>query len=656
MTKALSLALFYLFLCLNLYSQKDYEGLNKSFLEANTDSTKFNTFQDLFMFAVVRDIDLAEPLLARGDSLCSKIQLEHCNAFILLYNGYYYRKSGDYDDAIDFFNLAYSAFEELGRERQMGVCLFNLGVVTSFKGDYEGAVEKYLEAQEIYNKVGNINGLINVNNSLGIIYKNIDEYEKSKNHYLLAVEKAQETDNKAMLAMINNNIANLFYKQIDYPDSVIFYAEKALEAEIELDRNSGIASAHNLISAAYLDKNDYENAIEQGVKALEFSRKSKVPRFIAIHEISLADVYVKDKQFAKAKKYYESGLALADSIKLIDYQIHGHKNYSDLLAEMGLYKNALETRKEYEKYKDTVDIQESKSKIAELEKKYETAIKDKTLKDQELEINKKTYQRNLLFGGFGLSLLLGGSIIWGLHSRNNRNKKITLQKVKLKEEQINNLEKEKKLLSMSSLLEGQESERIRIAKDLHDGLGGLLTSVKAHFGKIQSEIKKVENLNIYNVANEMITKAHDEVRRISHNLMPSDLRVGGLPVAVRKIAKELESGTDLEVVYEIVGLEGIRLEESKEIAIYRILQELVNNSVKYAKASKIFIQLSKFENEVQLVVEDDGIGFNYPAALEASGLGLKSISSRVDQLNGLMDVATSDGSGSSFTINIPLSI
>ena len=208
---------------------------------------------------------------------------------------------------------------------------------------------------------------------------------------------------------------------------------------------------------------------------------------------------------------------------------------------------------------------------------------------------------------------------------------------------------------MSSLLEGQENERIRIAKDLHDGLGGLLTTVKAHFGKIQSEIEKVENIDIYNTANLMIDKAHDEVRRISHGLMPADLRAGGLPVAVRQLVHELKTVHEMATDFELVGFNGSRLDEKVELASYRIIQELINNLLKYAEAEKVFIQLSKFENEIQIIVEDDGVGFDYEAELKSGkGMGLKSIMSRVTQLNGEMDAVTGKSKGTSVTVNIPL--
>ncbi|NNF33601.1 MAG: histidine kinase, partial [Saprospiraceae bacterium] len=132
-----------------------------------------------------------------------------------------------------------------------------------------------------------------------------------------------------------------------------------------------------------------------------------------------------------------------------------------------------------------------------------------------------------------------------------------------------------------------------------------------------------------------------------------DLRAGGLPMAVSKLVSEL-SAHDVKIDFETLGFNGSRLDEKIELFSYRIVQELLNNAVKHAQASSIMVQISKFETEVNLVVEDNGQGFNYHEVTIRDGLGLKSIQSRVEQLNGTIDFDTSPGKGTSVSINIPL--
>jgi len=202
---------------------------------------------------------------------------------------------------------------------------------------------------------------------------------------------------------------------------------------------------------------------------------------------------------------------------------------------------------------------------------------------------------------------------------------------------------------MNAMIEGQEAERSRIAKDLHDGLGGLLSTVKAHFSNIQSEIQKIEKINVYNRAHEMMDEACDEVRRISHNLIPGALRLEGLGEAVRHLGEETSDAHPFNVDVEIIGFES-RMEESKEVFVYRIIQEALNNIIKHADAKKVLIQLSETDTEYHFIIEDDGKGFD-PLQIQ-SGLGLKSIQSRVDFLNGNLDIDTKEGVGTTITWHI----
>ncbi len=650
------LILFFItLLSIATYAQDKGLELEQAFYTATSDSLKMQAFERLFYHYVVRDYDKTKEILPVMDSLCQEMNNDMCFGSLLLFQGLYHRMTASFDSSLYYLKLANDVFGSIGNSGKQAICLFNTGVVSTYKGNYEAAVLNYLEAKEMYSQAGNNNGIVNVANSLGIVYKDLHEYSKAKKSYLDGLKLALDDNNENMEAMIYNNIANLYYAMETEPDSTIYYGQKALELETKLERNTGIASAHNLISVGYMDQGETEKSLYHGIEAVRYSELSDNHRFRAIHTIALADIYKKLNRPREAEKAYKKGLAIADSISLISHQVHGYREYAELLFDQGNYQAAYNNRIKYETFKDSIDVENSRSEIAELEKKYDIALKDKELKDKELQIANRTNQRNIFLSGFLLTFLVGGSLIWGIVSRLRRNKKIAFQEKNMQLQRIQSLEQEKKLLSMTSLLEGQESERIRIAKELHDGLGGLLTTVKAHFGKIQDALKKIEDLDIYKNASLMIDKAHDEVRRISHNLMPADLRVGGLELAIKQLVHEMKNIHEIKTELELVGMEGVRIDENTELLMYRIIQELLNNIVKYSEAENVLIQISKFEEEINLVVEDDGVGFNYQEALLKDGIGLKSIISRVEQAGGDLDVK-SDNDGTSVSINIPFAL
>lgn len=345
--------------------------------------------------------------------------------------------------------------------------------------------------------------------------------------------------------------------------------------------------------------------------------------------------YLKDNKSFEAFSLYEKGIifSMAERVK----------------HSQGLFREAYDFQSASNAAKDSLTKLNDQKLIFELEEKYESAIKDSEIANQKNQIDKRTNQRNLfLLTSFSL-LLIGGFFYY----RFKQKQKISAKDKLIHEQKIKQLEKEKKILSLAAMLEGQEAERVRIAKDLHDGLGGLLSTVKAHFGKIQKEIQKLESMQIYDKATGMIDEACDEVRRISHNLMPGVLRANGLEVAIDQIANELRSAYNLEVEFEYKG-DNERLPETTEIFIYRITQELCNNIVKHAQAKNVLMQMIKSESEIQILVEDDGKGFDVEKAKAKDGLGIKSLISRIDFLNGTYEIDARPGEGTSVSVNVPL--
>lgn len=289
----------------------------------------------------------------------------------------------------------------------------------------------------------------------------------------------------------------------------------------------------------------------------------------------------------------------------------------------------------------------SRARIDSLEIQFQTELKEKEILSQQLEINKRTSQRNTLVV-VGILLLLG---IMGLWQRLMTNKRLAKQNAIIKEQKILALQKENKIFAMDAMITGQEEERKRIAKDLHDGLGGILSTVKLSFEAIEKEIARLHAFSPFEKAITMLDDACDEVRRISHDMMPAALTVGGLPDAVEDLGESLRDVHGITADVQVIGLKE-RLDENKEIMIYRILQELVMNVIKHANASKMIIQLSSHDAHLVLVVEDNGVGFN--ADIKSDGLGLKSIGSRADYLNGIMKIDSVTGEGTTVSIEIPV--
>jgi signal transduction histidine kinase len=315
--------------------------------------------------------------------------------------------------------------------------------------------------------------------------------------------------------------------------------------------------------------------------------------------------------------------------------------------------SALEYYTNYHSARDSINSEKALANIRELEVKFNTKEKELALLQEQARTRQRTSQRNFVITGAAAVLwfsLFGILFFW---NRTRLQKKLAIQAESINHQKIQQLEQENKLLAMSSMIEGQEAERKRIAQDLHDGLGGLLSSVKAQLNLIQHHVAKLESGNLYQKANTLIDNASAELRRISHNMMPSSLSRLGLVAALEDLCASLRADHRLDVDLEIFGLNE-RLNETTEVMLYRIVQELCNNVVKHAQASSLLVQINKAQDEVFLIVEDNGVGMDPGVPEHANGIGMKSIESRVKFLNGTMDIGGGSSGGTCITVHFPV--
>jgi signal transduction histidine kinase len=264
-------------------------------------------------------------------------------------------------------------------------------------------------------------------------------------------------------------------------------------------------------------------------------------------------------------------------------------------------------------------------------------------------------QKILTFGlllGFLIVLFGTYLVIRNYQQRLNTNQIIAQQNEEINKQKINELENNLKIETMHSMIGGQEVERERIAKDLHDSLGGLLSTVKLHFDAVQTRDPKIGDLNEYQRANLLLDEACKEVRNISNNMQPGALLKLGIVPAINDLIIRAQGKSQPNIDFQHYGMDN-KLDNSLALNIFRIVQELMNNSLKHAQADEILVQLIQKDNEIILMVEDDGIGYDEPSVTK--GMGTENIASRVNFLKGDISIHSVKGTGTTTLINIPLS-
>jgi signal transduction histidine kinase len=288
---------------------------------------------------------------------------------------------------------------------------------------------------------------------------------------------------------------------------------------------------------------------------------------------------------------------------------------------------------------------------SELETKYETEKKEARIHQLLAleEIQALSNQRKKVF----IYILIGGfltlSVIILLLYRNYK------QKQTLQQQRISELETEKQLEATEAVLKGEEQERTRIAKDLHDGLGGMLSGIKYSFTTMKENlIMTPDNHQAFERSLDMLDSSIKEMRRVAHNMMPEALVRFGLDTALKDFCNDINQSGALKVNYQSFGMEGIVLEETTSITLYRIIQELLNNTMKHANARSAIVQLTLSNGQLSVTVEDDGKGFDTNILKVKKGIGWVNIQNRVEFLKGKLDITSKACEGTSVQIELNL--
>jgi signal transduction histidine kinase len=595
---------------------------------ANYDTAKMHTKEAIDLSLSVRD----KKRLAENNSLYGSI----------LY------KLLDGDSARYYYKLALKLYSEIQDSSGIAQSILRVGNIFYFKQQFDSATYYYVKYLEICDLIGDEKGTGKGWVNLGMVNYNAKNFKKAKGYLLKSLEINQRLNNLSLVALANNRLGFIAEDEGRLAEAENYY-NAALDLYEQLSHQSGITNALNSLGSFYYYSKKYDKALEYYNKAKDkYHELGLIDGFVAAYK-NIGKIYFDMQDFKTSKMIYDSCLNIALEYDLKDRIVEVYRNLIEYYEKTGNYKMAYQSSKTYYSYIDTIfDLNKQKA-IVELQLKYDQE-KNRTqilslrneglMKDVALE--KRTRQRNgYLFGGSAAIVLFIFSFSF-VQQRNRKNRIISDQK-------IIQLEEEKKLLAARSIVEGQEEERKRIAKELHDGLGVLLSSAKMHFSSLGVQNEKDQT--VVSTATKLLEQATTDVRRISHNMMPGLLTRFGLFEAVEDLLDQVDEMEGIHVDYQFQG-EEVRLVENTEIMLYRIIQEMINNTLKYAQAEHIKLEINLVDHALHIFYKDNGKGFNLDEKLRTKSLGLTSIQSRVKYLEGSLSINTAPGRGVEYSIDI----
>lgn len=621
-------------------SQERLARLHTSMDQARTDTARAHILSD-----AVWDIQVREPALA---------------------------------DSIARLGIFYA--ERSGDDRYIATAYSDAGVVKYRLGDFAACERDHLHALELRRKLNDEKGIGANLGNLGALYQKKGDLDKALQYQLECLRIQEKNNNQLNIALTYNNIAVIHSNQKNY-HKAIDYARKALAINYHLPNPHGLITNYNTLSGAYMGLRDYDSAriLLDSVVSLSGRIGDKFSRASALSNIG--SIYERTGDSARALTYFEQALALAIEVHNKAamgmysqnvgniYEVHGQYDKAEpylltayetaksldqkpvlYLACMSLYQvykhkgdmaKAAMYIEESIAVKDSVFNAESSRQIAEMQTKYDTEKKEQQLRIQQLELNR----RNIILVVLSIVFLLTAIIGWLSYNRYNMRQKALLQDEILRQQEIR----------ARAVLEAEEAERQRIGRDLHDGVGQLLSATKLNLSGLETSMPPgdLRGHDVLNSAMALLDESVREVRSISHSMMPNVLIKSGLVSAVRDFVNKMNT-PNLKIDLDTVGMNQ-RLDTTVEAVLYRVFQEIITNTIRHSGANHITIQLLRHEYELILMVEDNGNGFDVITVLnDESGIGIKNISSRVEYLHGTVNFDSAPGKGTTVTVEIPL--
>lgn len=405
---------------------------------------------------------------------------------------------------------------------------------------------------------------------------------------------------------------------------------------------------------SYLLK-QYDSSYAYYQQAYKYALISKHDMNVVAALYYLSSTSLKLRKPGLAKKYAEQNLELSEKINSKRSTVDALMNLSEYYHQAGNNSKAYDFLQKATALKDSVLSETNIKQANTLAAIYETGKKQKEilrLKDEK-EMQAVSIAKNSTLNKVFISTIIGLLIFVYLAYRTVKNEqKIAYQKQEIQKQKISELEKDRKLLTAEAMLKGQEEERSRIAKDLHDGLGGMLSGVKLSFNNMKENlVLSPENQNSFERSIAMLDNTITELRKVAHNLMPEVLVKFGLDEALKEFCCYIETSTGIDVIYQQLG-EDRKLSPQAEITVYRIVQELVNNALKHAGAKQIIVQFTRNHVKTGVTVEDDGKGFDVNDPALKKGAGLHNIMYRVNYFKGTVDINSQPGKGTSINIEL----
>ncbi|MCK5638614.1 MAG: sensor histidine kinase [Flavobacteriaceae bacterium] len=552
------------------------------------------------------------------------------------------------DSATFYFEKTKNFFKKSNNQKRIAEINISLGAVQLKQANYYKTIETLTNSAVFFEKNNDHFNAAKCYNNISSAFAELNNYPKAIEYSKKALLVFEDQNLTHYQLITLPNLAMQFFKNGDTL-TAISYNLKAEKLGLQNNNKYCLATIYNNLGSIYLDKNP-QRAKEYLLKTLKLKNEMNLITGIEITQGNLGYLHFKNKEFKKAIQYYDLVVQKVNGKQLI----FAYDMLKDCYKGLNSFDTALEYSEKSKILTDSILNSESQKQILEIQTKYETAKKEReieALKAKNIEIDFiRKINRNLLFAAIIILISLFLLVITNL--RNYKRKKLLAkQKHTIQTQNLEKRLKDQELNGIDAIIDAQEKERIRIANDLHDNLGSKMATLKLYIEEISNIKNHKEKEVLLSKLKKLADNTYKEIRTIAHKKNFGTFINKGLIPSIQAIANQISNSHKLSVKVINVNVDK-HISNTIEIQIFRIVQELLTNCIKHADANEVIIQFSEYEKILNIVVEDNGKGFDKNKT--TFGIGLKNINDRIKKIGGTMNIDSELNIGSSIILDVPL--
>lgn len=600
-----------------------YEGIAKEVKERNLESAK-------------RCVDTLETMAEKAGSQVGKAKALHLRANIL-------KGEGNLDEAMPLFRQDLALRLRLNDQKGIGQAYNSIGAIHAEQYRPDSAIHYYLKAVAINEQLGDYSNVASGYSNIGNLYSDQQAPDKAIEYLEKALKIRLEHGEEKKTMYTYNNLAVAYNGKgtKEAIEKALMYSEKGTTVALKYDNKFVAGVIKGGVCHLLNEQKRYGEAISHCQQSIQYLEEANRTANLVFPLVNLATAYNALNQPAEALKYAEKGYAIMKEKNLVDPLEVYYEELANANEKLGNHKQALYWFKQFMVLDDSLFTAENVKNLADVETKYQTAQKEKELIAQKAQIfRQRTWLLTLVIG---FAIFVAFSLLF-------------YNRYRLKQRQILNeaVIREQKL-GLNAVMEAQEAEQKRIAKELHDGIAQELIAIKLGFDRLALKMKNAAPTEAENVIalSDLLNETCTEVRTISHLMLPPTLEKEGLVSSLQLLLENSLKRLGVAHKFNYADVQE-RFDSKIELAVYRIAQELINNILKHAQATQIAIQLQKADNKLIFKIEDDGKGYDFDEARRKGSLGLLNILSRVSNLGGTFVAEPKGQRGTVSLVQIPL--